>query len=289
MANSADRQWLSWYEQFDETHGPDKRKEWYSDAALAYRWARPRYPDVLISRVLEQASLTKGSRLLEIGCGPGIATESFAAKGMSIVAVEPSAAACDLAKESCQVYSADVSIINSTFEQYDLANQRYDAVLAATCFHWLSPEIACSKPAAALKPNGSFILLWATPPQPSAEISKYLQPVYERYGLSTLSEGQQRSQSYYQHNFELFAQTINESGFFSSSTVEIETYHSTYSIERYLALLSTLSPYIEIEDKIKQNLLADLGDRLSQAVALGSLETTHWFASQVAPVKNAST
>ncbi|MEM6448694.1 MAG: class I SAM-dependent methyltransferase [Cyanobacteria bacterium P01_D01_bin.105] len=284
MAPSADNKWLTWYAQFNENHGFQRRQEWYSDSTMAYRWARPRYPDKLITQVLDQAHLSKQSSLLEIGCGPGIATAALAEKGLRIVAIEPSNAACELARKSCRNYNS-ITIVNSTFEQYDLnqpTQQQYDAVLAATSFHWISPDVACSKSAAALKPGGSLILLWATPPQPSAELSDYLQPVYDRHNLSGLSEGQRRSGAYYKGNFDHLANTINQSGFFQPSNIDIETCHSTYSIEKYLALLSTLSPYIAVEEQRREHLLSALGARLADALDTGSLETTHWFGAQVA-------
>ena len=296
MDKTHDEKWLSWYQQFDTHHGANKRSEWYSDSTVAYRWSRPRYPQSLVAQVLAQAQLSgqisgqisdqisEPSSLLEIGCGPGIATESFAEKGLRIVAIEPSKAACELAKKSCS-NSESVTIINSTFEQYDLNKQQYDAVLAATSFHWVSPDIACAKSAAALKPGGSLILLWATPPQPDAALSEQLQPIYDRYDLSDLSEGQQRSRTYYQQSFEHLASIVNQSGFFQPSSVTIETHHSTYSIEKYLALLSTLSPYIAIEEQKRESLLVALGDRLSEILETGALETTHWFAAQIAPLK----
>ncbi|MFK8183808.1 MAG: class I SAM-dependent methyltransferase [Phormidesmis sp.] len=286
MSEPSTDQGFTWYAQFDQSYGQDKRYEWYSNSSTAYRWARPRYPEAIIDRVIKQAHLQPRHSLMEVGCGPGIATEAFATKGLCIVAVEPSAAACELARKSCRDHK-DVTVVNNTFEQYDLGQpaQQYDAVLAATSFHWITPEVACTKSATALKPGGSLILLWATPPQPNAEISDYLQPIYDRYELSELSIGQQRSRDYYQTNFEQFADTINQSGFFAPSKVEIETHHSTYSIEKYLALLSTLSPYIAIEETVRHNLLIALGEKLAEAQNTGALETTHHFASQVAPLK----
>ena len=93
---------------------PQQRQEWYSQAATAYRWARPQYPPAMVDSVITQANLRANSSLLEIGCGPGIATAAFAAKGFSIVGVEPSLAACKLAHKSCG-YSDRISIVNSTF------------------------------------------------------------------------------------------------------------------------------------------------------------------------------
>lgn len=296
MRESTDEKWVSWYQSFDEKYGSEQRQEWYSEAATAYRWARPQYPDALIEKVWQQANLSPQSSMLEIGCGPGIATAAFAAKGLSIVAVEPSSAACELARKSCRESDAAntpntkrpsqrVTVINSTFEDFSLAHQKFDAVLAATSFHWIPPEIACQKSAAALKPNGSLILLWATPLQPSEEICQYLSCVYEQYGLSALGKEQHRTQAHYQSSFEIFAKAVNESGCFQTTSVDMQKHQSIYSIEKYLALLSTLSHYIALEEQLRNDLFIAIGERLAEKLETGALTTTHWFANQVAPLK----
>ena len=293
MPESTDEKWVSWYQSFNENYGSEQRQTWYSEAATAYRWARPQYPDALIEKVWQQANLSEQSSMLEIGCGPGIATAAFAAKGLSIVAIDPSSAACELARKSCQKSdtanpekpSQRVTIINSTFEDYPLAHQKFDAVLAATSFHWIPPEVACQKSAAALKPNGSLILLWATPPQPSEEICQYLSPVYEQYGLSALGKEQHRTQDHYQRSFEIFAKAVNESGCFQPTSVDMQKHQSIYSIEKYLALLSTLSHYIALEEQLRNDLFIAIGERLAERLETGALTTTHWFADQVAPLK----
>ncbi|MGB3296206.1 MAG: class I SAM-dependent methyltransferase [Phormidesmis sp.] len=282
MDESQDNAWYTWYTDFDEHHSPEERQQWYSQSTQAYRWARPRYPDALIEKVLETARLNQQSTLLEIGCGPGIATADFAKKGLTITGVEPSAAACAIARRACQDYKT-VSIHNSTFEDYPLS-EKYDAVLAATSFHWISPDIACKKSAAALNPGGALILLWATPPQPSPDLCQYLQPVYDRYDLSEMGQEHCRTEAYYQGNFETFAKMVNTSGFFQPSSVTIQSCQSIYSIEKYLALLSTLSGYIALEAQTRESLLIELGEQLAKKLETGALTTTHWFASQVAPV-----
>jgi SAM-dependent methyltransferase len=280
MTASNENEWHEWYAAFDETHGPEQRHSWYNQAATAYRWARPAYPKAMVEKVFTQAGLRPRSTLLEIGCGPGIATAAFAEKGLNIVALEPSPAACELARKSCG-HNPNVTVINSTFEDYALQPQTFDAVLAATSFHWISPEIACQKSAAALKPGGALILLWATPPQPSDDIGEYLQPVYERYGLAEMGKEQCCIEAYYHGNFEKFAATIGQSGYFQTTEVEIEKHQTTYSIEKYLALLSTLSPYIALEETVQNDLFTALGEQLAERLETGALETTHWFAAQV--------
>lgn len=279
--------WYSWCQQFDQTYGSQQRYEWYSQVASAYRHARPRYPQSILNTVVEQAHLTASSHLLELGCGPGIATADLAPKGFNIQAVEPSLAACELARQACKAYEK-VAIAHSTFEDWPLPAQKFDAVLAATSFHWISPEIACKKSAAALKPNGSLILLWATPPQPNADILDAIQPVYEQHNLSDLGKEQHRSQTHYQQSFETFATTIGNSGWFEMTPVDFTVHHSRYSIAKYIALLSTLSSYIALDPDTRSNLFTAIAQTLANQLTdeTTELETTHYFAHQVAPMKS---
>ncbi len=285
----------TWYDTVNGSYNLEQRKAWYSNVARAYQWARPRYPATLINQVLNKANLAQENSLpnsvLEIGCGPGIATVAFADKGLNITAIDPSLEACEIARKSCQDYD-QITIVNSRFEEFNLCEgtdqKQYDAVLAATSFHWVDPEIACRKSASALKSGGVLILLWSTPPQPSEEICQFLQPLYEHFDLSELSTSQSRPQAYYQDNFETFAKTISRSGLFQPSTVEIKTHKSKYKIEKYLALLSTLSGYIKLGAKRRTHLLKDLGKALAGKLETDTLETTHWFAFQVSFLKTES-
>ena len=59
---------------------------------------RPGYPSALVDAVVEGAGLVAGDRLLEIGCGPGLATLPFAERGFHITAVEPGAEMARLAR-----------------------------------------------------------------------------------------------------------------------------------------------------------------------------------------------
>ncbi|MGB3692437.1 MAG: class I SAM-dependent methyltransferase [Spirulinaceae cyanobacterium] len=158
---------------------PEQKRAWYGGVAEAYDKTRPAYPPQLINRAIELTLLPDDAKILEIGCGPGTATKDFAKRGYSLVAVEPSPKACQLARQNCLNYP-QVEIINTTFEEYPLQPQTFAAVLAATSFHWVSPEIVYQKAATALKAGGFLILLWNTPPQPSQEIyQQFLQSIYQ--------------------------------------------------------------------------------------------------------------
>jgi protein-L-isoaspartate O-methyltransferase len=68
----------------------ETKKSWYSEVAIAYHQTRPRYPTPMMERVVDLAQLSPNAPILEIGCGPGIATTTFAELGFSVVAIEMS-------------------------------------------------------------------------------------------------------------------------------------------------------------------------------------------------------
>ena len=215
----------------------------------------------LINRSLELTKLPTTARVLEIGCGPGTATGEFAQLGFSLVGLEPSASACEIAKQNCAPYPA-VEIINTTFEEWKLPANKFNAVLATTSFHWVSPESRYVKTAAALQDNGYLILLWNTAPQPSQEFyQQVLDRVYQTHAPSLT--GYEAIASY-QKNLRYFGEAIINSGLFEDLKSEQLISHLTYSIDSYLALLSTLSPYIVLESEQRNNLFASLEATLRQ-------------------------
>ncbi|MGB3402209.1 MAG: class I SAM-dependent methyltransferase [Microcoleaceae cyanobacterium] len=250
----------SWYSQLSRTYTTEQRQNWYSGSAVAYDRVRPRYPQTIIDRALEAAQLPTDAHILELGCGPGIATVELAKRGFSLVCLEPSPAACELALANCSSYP-HVEIIQTTFENWELQPQQFDAVIATTSFHWMSPDIRCLKASLALKQNGSLILLWNTPPQPSDEIHQKLIDVYQIYAPD-LAEYQ--SHDFYRHNLQQFGKEIIDSGLFQGLVNHSCICDVTYTVDEYIALLSTLSPYIKLEPQQRQTLFIALKDRFKQ-------------------------
>lgn len=135
------------------------------------RPTRHAYPQAPIQEVRERAGLTPGSMILEVGCGPGTATVAFARSGASMVSLEPNPAFCSLALLACRTYPA-VEILPIPLEDWPIEPERFDALLAATSFHWIPREIACSAAAGVLRADVSLILLWNLELQPSSEVHR---------------------------------------------------------------------------------------------------------------------
>lgn len=242
------------------------KSSWYDSVAEAYDRTRPRYPAEIIARMQEIAQLQPNKSVLEIGAGPGIASIELAKLGAETICLEPSLSACKLGRAKCAVY-ANVEFVNTTFEDWNLGEHQFDAVIATTSFHWITPEIRNQKTAAALKDNGLLILLWNTPPQPSYQVHQTLTEVYLTHAPELAKyEGHQN----YRQNLAAIANETIESGYFRDLIAQQQISQITYTIDDYLALLSTLSPYIRLDSPQRSLLFAELkrvlklhyGDRL---------------------------
>ena len=252
------------------------KSAWYSQVALAYNQVRPRYSDRLIDSAIKYAQLPDRAAILEIGCGPGIATVSLARRGFRVLGLEPSLAACEIARNSCVDYP-DVEICQTTLEEWSVKPQRFDAVLAATSLHWVSPKIGYPKIAQALKPSGSLILLWNAGLRPDAAIYQLLEPIYQQFAPTLKPVIPQNEE---QLALEAIGQTVSNSGYFQQIASQQLTIAVNYSLTDYLLLLSTYSPYIALETAQRQRLFTAITESL-QKISHDSLSLSYLSLLQV--------
>src|SRR5437588_9250645 len=89
----------------------DQRRLAFGSAAALYDALRPSYPSELIDDVLALAG--QPTRALEVGAGTGKATTLFAGRGVSVLALEPSAEMAALWRRNCEPFA------NARIEQTD--------------------------------------------------------------------------------------------------------------------------------------------------------------------------
>ena len=142
-----------------DAFGRDEGRRVFGTVAAAYTAARPGYPDRVYQVLRDRCRLGPGTRALEIGAGTGQATTRLAESGAAIVAVEPDHALAEALRAQTRT-APRLEIVDSAFEDVELAPSSFDLVAAATAFHWLDPERSLPKIAAALKPGGWLALWW---------------------------------------------------------------------------------------------------------------------------------
>ncbi len=255
----------------------EQRKNWYSPAAEAYNKVRPRYPQDLIRQVIDIAQLSSASKILEIGCGPATATIAFAELGSSILCLEPNPDFYNLAQQNCQPYP-QIEIQNISFEEWTLEAEKFDAVLAASSFHWIPSDVGYPKAAKALRKNGHFILLWNKQLQPSYEIYQSLSEIYQVHAPSL---DQYEDKAKQENILQGLGQMVIDSGQFKNLVVGHINTELTYTVDEYLALLSTYSPYLKLAPQNKKALLEGLRHRIESDFG-GSLKLSYMSAYHIA-------
>ncbi|OUL22877.1 SAM-dependent methyltransferase [Nostoc sp. RF31YmG] len=255
----------------------EQRKNWYSPAAEAYNKVRPRYPQDLINQVVEVAQLSSNSTILEVGCGPATATVAFAQLGSSIICLEPNPDFFQLAQHNCQPY-ANVKIENTSFEEWALDALKFDAVLAASSFHWISPEVGYTKAANALKERGYLILLWNKELQPSYTVYQRLAEVYQLYAPFLAKYEEKETQENILRELGSF---VIGSGKFKDLRFGQITFEVSYTVDEYLMLLNTYSPYLKLDPQIKDVLFAALRQRIEDEFK-GRLQLSYISAFHIA-------
>jgi len=254
-----------------------ERQQWYSPAAAAYARVRPGYPPAWVERIAAIAGLTPASRLLELGCGPGLATLAFARWGCSLLALEPNPDFCAIARDTCAALP-HVQVQNLAFETWPLEAAAFDAVLAATSWHWIPAAVSYPKAAAALKPGGRLILLWNKQLQLPYALHQALQPAYDRHAPHLFRYEPDEAQVAV---MEELGERVRHSGYFCALQAGHEWRNVTYRLDDYLALLTTYSPYLALAPAPREALLLELRAIL-QAQAGDRLHLTYLAAYHIA-------
>lgn len=104
------------------------------------------------------AGLKRGARVLEIGPGTGQATRPLAERQFEVTAIEIGPNLAELARTRLAAFP-NVRVEVAAFEDWPLPAEPFDAVVSASAFHWLDPEVVVNKVAAALRPGGSLAVI----------------------------------------------------------------------------------------------------------------------------------
>ena len=96
----------------------------FDGAASLYDAARNGYPDALFADILSLSGLAPGNRVLEVGCGPGLATIGLVAAGFDVTAVDPGPALIELARAKFPP-PAQARFEVATFEEWPLPAEKF--------------------------------------------------------------------------------------------------------------------------------------------------------------------
>jgi SAM-dependent methyltransferase len=228
----------------------------FGEVAETYDRVRPSYPSRLVDDVVAFAPLGASDRVLEVGCGTGKATVQFAARGLQMLCLEPSAAMAAVAERNCERFPR-VTVHVASFEDWPLATGAFRLLFSAQAWHWVSPDVRLPKARQALAPDGALAVFWNTVEWPDAEMRAEVDDLYQRLAPDLIAKrpglpGTRSSRS-------LSVQELEDSVLFHSKTKREYRWGETYTTDHYLELLSTHSDH--------RMLSPDVLERLTDAMA----------------------
>ena len=247
----------------------------FDAVAELYDRYRPGYPEEVIEQIIADSGLSKGGKILEIGCGTGIATQLFAQRGYSILGIEQGANLAALAREKLRRHPR-VSIIVSTFEKWPPIGKAFDLVFSAQAFHWIDKKIGYAKTAYVLKDSGSLALLWNMYPNPQGEIFEALNVVYREFAPEINNPGILSYQAVAKQR----ESEINHSGYFAPAKVNYYPWSERYNVQEYLGLLNTYSDHLRLSEVHRKRLFKAVAEVIEQYG--GAIEKPYVAVSYVA-------
>jgi len=261
--------------QDDDQDSRERLRATFDTAADIYHRARPAYPDELFDELVRTAALGPGSRLLEVGCATGKATEPFARRGFAITCVEIGEELAAAAQRNLAAYD-HVHIFNASFETWRPADgQRFDLVYIATAWHWLDPAARCRLAWRCLRPGG-HLAVWSAfhvVPDGGDPFFEELQEVYNELGES-LPPGSTFPRP---GELEDSADELAASGLFTVSLVRQFDWEKRYDAAGYIELLDTFSGHIAMAQWQRDRLYSEIRRRL--AVRPDGQLRRHWGAA----------
>jgi SAM-dependent methyltransferase len=125
-----------------------------------YAKHRPGYPDDALDFIIRRCDLNGATTLVDVGCGTGISSRLFAARGIPVIGVDPNdemrrrAEAVAATSGLAPVYQAGRA------EATGLPDGSAAAVLCAQAFHWFDVEPTLREFHRILRPDGHVVLMW---------------------------------------------------------------------------------------------------------------------------------
>lgn len=225
------------------------RAESFGAVAELYDRVRPSYPDAMIDALLADDP----RRVLDVGCGTGIAGALLAARDCDVLGVEIDERMAQVARAR----GIDVEV--ARFEQWDAGARRFDLVICGQAWHWIDPVAGAQRAAALLERTGRLGLFWnfGSPP---AEVSELFGPIYARLApgvesYSVLLGGQDA-------RADTAVAGIAASQSFAAAEVSTYAWSRTHDTAGWLALLRTHSDHQTLPAAERERLLAAIGDAI---------------------------
>lgn len=250
----------------DEPHLYRRAAESFGSDAERYDRSRPRYPDAMVEAVV---SASPGPEVLDVGCGTGIAARQFQAAGCRVLGVDVD----ERMAEQARRYGVEVEV--ASFESWDPAGRRFDALIAAQAWHWVEPVAGAAKAAEVLRPGGRFAAFWNVA-QPPPEAAEAFAAVYARVMPDNPFVRRAASPAAgYSALFDKTADGLRRAGAFGEAEEWRFDWERYYTKDEWLDVLPTQGLHAGLPPETMRRILTGIGEAVD---ALGGGFTMQYTA-----------
>jgi SAM-dependent methyltransferase len=217
-----------------------ERARSFERVASEYDRVRPSYPEALYDRIFAFGNLTAAAQVLEVGVGTGKATLPLAARGLRIVGIEPGVNLTAQARASLADFP-NVTLITSTFENWDAPPGAFDLAFAAQAYHWLDPAERLSKFATTLKNGGVLAVFGHVPSVAPGALKEAFADIYARLAPELAQRDHARSW-YFSADGPVMADLASSRDFSDGDFTELD-WERSLDARDYETLLRTYSDH----------------------------------------------
>ncbi|MEV8566698.1 class I SAM-dependent methyltransferase [Streptomyces sp. NPDC051322] len=254
-----------------ESHKARRMAESFGVDAQRYDQARPGYPEALVARIVAGSPGADGPgrpRVLDVGCGTGIAARQFRAAGCAVLGVEPDVRMADFAR------ARGLQVEVAAFEAWQSAGRMFDAVIAAQSWHWVDPVAGAAQAARVLRPDGR-LAIFGHVYEPPAEVAEPFAAAYGRAAPDSPFSGQpaRRPLDLYRAMYAKIADRIRETQQFNDLEEWRFDWQQCYTRDQWLGLLPTTGGLTQLRPDQLDEVLDAVGSAID---SLGGRFTMHY-------------
>ena len=132
-----------------DPNAPASRR--FGDDPAQYDKARPAHPAWIFDEILDRLG---PCRVLDVGCGTGVAGLELRKRGCDVLGVEPDERMAAVAVER------GLPVDIAPFEAWDPSGRTFDLICSAQAWHWIDDDIGLETVTRALRPGGRFAAFW---------------------------------------------------------------------------------------------------------------------------------
>ncbi len=207
----------------------------FRTAAAHYRTGRPDYAPLLIRRVARFTGLTPQSRVLDLGCGPGLLAVAFAPFAAEVVAIDPEPEM--LARVAEQAVANVRARLGSS---HDLGPElgRLRLVTMGRSFHWMDRAETLRRLDGLIEPGGAVALFSADHPElPYNAWAEEFRALCRRYTDDEARPGRHRRPGWVRHEALLLESPFSHLE--AVAVIERRSVPAASLIDRALSMSST--------------------------------------------------